>query len=93
MWRFPGGGVKSELQLTAYTTATARQDPSHICDLRHSSRQCWILYPLSETRDQTRNLMVPGQIHFHGITTETPTGLLNKYPLLGKDDVTGLMPH
>ena len=26
-WRFPGQGIKSELQLRAYTTATARLDP------------------------------------------------------------------
>ena len=32
----PGLGVESELQVMAYTTATATQDPSHICDLRHS---------------------------------------------------------
>ena len=31
-------GVESELQLPAYATATATQDPSHICDLYHSSR-------------------------------------------------------
>ena len=30
-------GVKSELQLPAYTTATATQDPSHICNLHHSN--------------------------------------------------------
>ena len=29
--------VESELQLLAYTTATARQDLSHVYDLRHSS--------------------------------------------------------
>jgi len=27
----------------AYTTATATQDPSHICSLHHSSGQCQIL--------------------------------------------------
>ena len=31
-------GVKSELQLLAYTTATAMPDPSYICDLHYSSR-------------------------------------------------------
>ena len=35
--------VKSELQLPAYTTATATWDPSHICNLYHSSWQCQIL--------------------------------------------------
>ena len=44
----PRLGVQSELQLPAYTTATATQDLSHICDLPHSSRQCRILNPLSE---------------------------------------------
>ena len=33
----PRQGVKLELQLSAYTTATATQDPSCICDLHHSS--------------------------------------------------------
>ena len=28
-------------------------DPSLVCDLHHSSRQCWILNPLSEARDWT----------------------------------------
>ena len=44
----PSPGVKSELQLpaTATTTVTTTQDLSHICNLRHSSRQHWILNPL-----------------------------------------------
>ena len=25
-------------------------DPSHVCDLHHSSQQCWILNPLDQTR-------------------------------------------
>ena len=28
--------VQSELQLPAYTTATATWDPSHLCDLHHN---------------------------------------------------------
>ena len=36
----PRLGVESELQLPAYTTATATRDPSCICNLYHSSRQC-----------------------------------------------------
>jgi len=60
-------GVEAELQLLAYTTATATQDPSHVCDLPHSSRQHGILNPLSEDRAQTCVLMdtSPRQIHFH----------------------------
>ena len=49
--------VELELQLPAYTTATAIQDLSHVCSLHHSSWQCWILNPLSEARDQTHILM------------------------------------
>ena len=33
----PRLGVESELQLPAYTTATAMQDPSSICNLHHTS--------------------------------------------------------
>ena len=58
----PRLGVELELQPPALTRATATQDPSRICDLHHSSRQCRILNPLSKARDQTRNLMVPSQI-------------------------------
>ena len=29
-------GPQVELQLPAYTTATAMQDPSHVCNLYHS---------------------------------------------------------
>ena len=53
----PRLGVQSELQLPAYTTATATRDPSRICDLHHSSWQCRILNPLCEARDQTCVLM------------------------------------
>ena len=50
-WRHmevPRLGVKLELQLPAYTTATAMPDPSHICNLHRSSWQPQILNPLSE---------------------------------------------
>ena len=41
----PRLGVKSELQLPAYTKATAMWDLSHVWDPHHSSGQCWILNP------------------------------------------------
>ena len=47
----PRIGVESELQLPVYTTATATRDPRRVCDLHHSSRQCWILNPVSDARD------------------------------------------
>ena len=59
----PRLGVESELLLLTYATATASWDPSWVCDLHHSSQQCWILNPLSEARDWTCNLMVPSHIH------------------------------
>ena len=52
----PRPGVESELQLPAYTTATATPDPSHIHDLHCSLWQRRILNPLSEARDRTRIL-------------------------------------
>ena len=65
-------GVELGLQLLAYATATAVQDPSHVCDLHHSSQQRWIINPLSEARDQTCNLMVPSWIRFHCTMMGTP---------------------
>ena len=72
----PRLGISSELQLLAYTTATATQDLSHVCDLHNSSQQCQTLNPLSEARDRTCNLSVPSWIHFHCTTTGTPKLLL-----------------
>ena len=68
----PMVGVISELQLPAYTIATATQDPSHICDLHHSSEQGWMLNPLSETRDQTHVIKATSHICFCRAMTETP---------------------
>ena len=59
----PRLGAESKLQLPAYTTATAMQDPSHICNLHHSSRQRQILNPLSRARDRTHVLMDACQDH------------------------------
>ena len=49
--KIPRLGVEFELQLPAYTIATATWDPSCVCDLHHSSRQCQILNLLSQARD------------------------------------------
>ena len=59
----PRLGVELELQPLAYARATATWDPSHVCDLHHSSRQRWILNPLNETRDRTRVLMDTSRVH------------------------------
>ena len=66
----PRPGAESEL--LAYITATAMPDPSCICDLLHSSWQCWILNPLSEASYGTGNLMVPSRIHFCCAMTGIP---------------------
>ena len=55
--KVPRLGIESKLQLPTYATATGIQDPSHLCDLQHSSQQHWILNPLSRARDGTRVLM------------------------------------
>ena len=68
----PRLGVRSELQLPAYNTATAIADLSCVRDLHHSSQQRWILDPLSKARDRTHNLMVPNRICFPCTTTGTP---------------------
>ena len=57
----PRLGAQSELQLLAYTTATATQDLSRVCDLHCSSWQCWILNTLSKAKDPTCVLMVTSQ--------------------------------
>ena len=69
-------GVKLELQLgpvpqpwqhgirnTSGNPATAMPDPSHICDLHHSSWQCWILNPVGEAKDQTHILVDTSWVH------------------------------
>ena len=61
----PRLGVELELQLPAYTTATAMPDPSCICNLHHSSWQRWILNPLSEARGRTQVLMDTRQVCYH----------------------------
>ena len=61
----PRIGVESELQLPAYTTATAMSGLSHFCKLQHSSWHYWILNPLSKAVDQTHILMDTSQVCYH----------------------------
>ena len=56
IWKFSGQGLNQGLQLLAYATATAMQDPSPVCNVHYSSWQRWILNPLSGTRDPTSSL-------------------------------------
>ena len=68
----PRLGVKSELQLPASATAIATPGPSCMCNLHHSSGQCWILNPLTRARDQTQILMDTSQVRYCWTTTGTP---------------------
>ena len=61
--------VESELQLLAYTTATAMRDPSRTW--HHSSWQCGISDPLSKARDRTCIFMDTSHIHLHCATMGT----------------------
>ena len=61
----PRPGLESELQLLAYTTATATLGLSCVCDLRCSSRQHWILNPLSGAGDRTHIFMDASQVRYH----------------------------
>ena len=58
----PRLGVKSELQLPTTATVTAMPDPSHVCNLYHSSQQRWILNTLNEARDRIRILLDPSRV-------------------------------
>ena len=72
----PRLGVESELQLLAYDTTTAMQDPILICDLCFSLEQHQILNPLRKARDRTcilrdtsqvpNLLSLSGNVHIHG---------------------------
>ena len=68
----PRRGVESELQLQAYTTATATPDLSCVFDLHHSSQQSQILNPLSGARDWTCILMDITQVCYHWATMGAP---------------------
>jgi len=61
----PRLGVKLELELSAYTTATAMPGLGRVCDLHHRSWQHWILNPLSRARDGTFVLMDTSWVHYH----------------------------
>ena len=52
----PRLGAESELQLLAYTIATAMLDPSYICDLCQSLWQSQTLNPLIEARDLKKKI-------------------------------------
>ena len=62
--------------LAAYGSSQARGlIGATAASLHHSSQQRRILNPLTETRDQTLNLMVPSRIRFHCAMMGTPNGI------------------
>ena len=67
-------GVTLELHLPTYTTATP--DPSHICNLHHSSQQCRILNPTEQGQDRTCVLIDTSWVHYCWATMETPEDAL-----------------
>ena len=75
-------GVKSELQLLAYATATAMPDLSYVCYLYHSLHPRQILNSLREARDQTCILMDTSQVRFCWATTGTPICILWRHVCL-----------
>ena len=68
----PSLGVDLKLQLLVYATAIAMRDLRRICNPCHSSWQCQIPNPLSETRDGTHILMDTRLICFCCTTMGTP---------------------
>ena len=71
----PGLGLKSELQLPAYTTAaTTTWDWICIYDLHCSLRQRWILNPVTKARDRTQILVDTSCILFGCATAGAPCG-------------------
>ena len=78
----PGQGFQLQLQLPAYTTATAKRDLSHIFDLHHSSWQRWISNPLSVDRDRTHILMDTSQVYFQCTTGGTSKVCLLSWAVL-----------
>ena len=67
----PRQGVEWELQLLAYTTATATPDPSHICDLNPTSRQCQIINPL-RPGIEPKSSQITTWVCYHRATVGTP---------------------
>ena len=59
----PRPEVQSELQLLAYTTTAATQEPHQVWDLHLISQQHQIFNPLSEVRDRTVVLMYASRAH------------------------------
>ena len=87
------GGSQARGPIRAYTTATAMADLSRICDLHRSSPQCWILNPLREARDRTRNPLVPSRSRFSCAMTGTPRHIVFLWRLAPSDSLCAADKH
>ena len=86
-------GVESQLQLLTYTTATAVQDLSHVCNLHHTSQQCQIPDTLSTEQGQGLNLNPHGyQQDFCWVTTGTPNTIFKQILLQGDSQLNPSTP-
>ena len=58
LWHYRSSQARGRIGAAAagLHNSHSKWDLSHVCDLHHSSRQRWILNPLREARDWTRNL-------------------------------------
>ena len=65
-------GVKLELQLPVYGTATAIQDLRHVSYLHHSWQQCQNINPVSDARSHTHVPIDPSQDPYSWAMTGTP---------------------
>ena len=74
----PRLGIKLELQLPAYTTATATRSEPHLPPIPQLMA-IPILNPLSKNRDGTRILMDTSQVCYQWATMETPEVLSNDF--------------
>ena len=83
----PRLGVELDLQLIAYTTATAMPDPSQFCGQHCSLRQYRILNLLGEARVQTCILMDTGRVLDLLSHNRTP-----KNSTLNKERITDTQP-
>ena len=66
----PRGPIRAVAAGLHHSNSNARSESC--LDLHPSSRQCWILNPLSEARNQTSILLGAGQVHFHCATMGNP---------------------
>ena len=76
IWKLPGQGLIQSCSRRP-TPQPQQFGICRICDLPHSSWQCWILNPLIKVRDQTRVLMDTHPIHFRCAATGAPSAFKN----------------